>query len=45
MTEVVIVATTITIGAAIGLGMLAAIGWAQYEFDRDQHRDSQGGKK
>ncbi|MDN5605709.1 MAG: hypothetical protein L0G59_09880 [Kocuria sp.] len=44
MTEVAIVATTISIMAAIGLGMLAAVGWAQYELDRDHHRNTQEGQ-
>lgn len=44
MTEVAIVVTMITIGAAIGLGMLTAVGWAQYELERDQHRNSQKGQ-
>lgn len=43
MTEIVIVATTVTIMAAVALGMITAIGWAQYQLERDQHRTSQKG--
>lgn len=43
MTEVVIVATTITIMSAVVLGLLVAVGWTQYELDRDNHRNPQEG--
>lgn len=44
MTEAVIVATAVTIIAAVGLGMLTAVGWAEYELERDHHRTSQKGQ-
>ncbi|WP_186293223.1 hypothetical protein [Brevibacterium aurantiacum] len=43
MTEVVIVATAVTVMAAVALGTITAVGWAQYELERDQHRNSQKG--
>lgn len=39
----VILGTALTAIITVGVGFVALVGWAQYELDRDQHRNTQEG--